>query len=157
MCDVSKLLAWNKLPRCEIKQFTEGEGNQSIQEKKLMARYKILLSDLEKGMYADDSFNFNSDGINKYFKNIHKVLFTSVETYYTISSILHVVFLLQSNSDQIKLSGINVVELKQMLFVSAIEQLGFIMYEFYKYGKMVNKCMEKSAKYIARLSCVRIE
>ena len=40
-----------------------------------------------------------------------------------------------------------------MLFVSAIEQLGFIMYEFYKYGKDgLNKCMKKSAKYIARLS-----
>ena len=147
---------WNKIPQCKMKEATEMNLPRKQElEKGLQHIYTNLLADEEKGMYNQKNLYFRSQKkIDDYFKNIHKVLFTSVETYYTISSVLHVVFLLQSNSSILKLNcpKINIYLLKQMLFVSAIEQLGFIMYEFFLYKPDLPKCIKKSAKYIARLS-----
>lgn len=105
-----------------------------------------------------------------YLHLIHQALFYSVETYYSISAIVHVVFILQNKDKAIKVKFNKVGEggeggadaanaaaikkMKMMLAISAIEQFAFILHYLKDYSddaEAKDKFIKKTAKYVARL------
>jgi hypothetical protein len=113
-----------------------------------------------------------------YLHLIHQALFYSVETYYSISAIVHVVFILQNKDDAINVkfnkvegaaaadadAAAAIKKMKIMLAISAIEQFAFILHYLKTYSnadkadadaeakaKAKATFIKKTAKYVARL------
>ncbi len=155
----------SKIP-CIAKETTENlldeitaPGMKEEQRTKRKSSIQLKIDTVYNSYLEDKLFKLTLDpsgfDVDNYYKTIHNTLFYSIGTYYSISAILHVVFILQKTTD-IFISNLVANEFIELLKVSALEQLGFMLYEIYLYrNKNDATILKKMAKYIARFNNAR--
>lgn len=133
---------------CEININTVLINYQSINENEEYGSFP-LTNKLEKLFEPPDGdihYTFK-----KYFSNLHKLLHYADETYYSVSAFIHVVELLQAKNemlfDELKT---RIDDFKNILKISIIDQLAFILDAYSKYKGIELK--KKISKYFARLN-----
>ena len=153
-----------------LKQCTYGDiTTNKIESANIQIYTKLIEELLGKGSEGEgEGAESNQSLAHKdYLHLIHQALFYSVETYYSISAIVHVVFILQNKDEAINVKFNKVgkggegggaadadaiKKMKIMLAISTIEQFAFILHYLKDYSEANNnKFIKKTAKYVARL------
>lgn len=133
---------------CKIDINTVLINYQSINENEEFGSFPLTneLEQLFKSSDEDIHYTFK-----KYFSNLHKLLHYADETYYSVSAFIHVVELLQAKNKMLfNELKTRIDDFKNILKISIIDQLAFILDAYSKYKGIELK--KKISKYFARLN-----